>query len=382
MTAIMDGQGCLFDPVTASLRMYRDPYPATTGKTSKPSSRSSQGSGSRTLPMCLCLRRENGPKPGASTMNWGGGPLPIASMTHSIGEFRSDADGFLSLPISTVSQRRRFYLTLNCGEKPRIPNPTKLSEILVENPDEKYRLSAKACQGILNRAERRGKELPPELKAALEAQSLSKSEPVNLGGAKESSFSVSTQEPSQPSTTRAYSIQGNTIDRDAKQNGGGISLNVAHTLDSADRHGVMAAGFSFGQSEKARSLRPIMSDTIASVVRRLTPLECERIQGFPDNWSKYGLYEDGKVKELSDSARYRLQGNSIARPFWSWLTRRIAAQYETVPTLGSLFDGQGGFPLCWEEVNGKGTARWASEIEKDAVAVTKYHFPEREDAVI
>ena len=128
--------------------------------------------------------------------------------------------------------------------------------------------------------------------------------------------------------------------------------------------------------------RPIMSDTIASVVRRLTPLECERLQGFPDNWSKYGLYEDGKVRELSDSARYRLQGNSIARPFWSWLTRRIAAQYETVPTLGSLFDGQGGFPLCWGEVNGKGTARWASEIEKDAVAVTKYHFLEGEDAVI
>lgn len=110
--------------------------------------------------------------------------------------------------------------------------------------------------------------------------------------------------------------------------------------------------------------------------------ECERLQGFPDDWSKYGLYEDGKVKELSDSARYRLQGNSIARPFWSWLTRRISAQYETVPTLGSLFDGQGGFPLCWEEVNGNGTARWASEIEKDAVAVTKYHFPEGEDAVI
>lgn len=103
-------------------------------------------------------------------------------MTHSIGEFRSDADGFLSLPISTGSQRRRFCLTLNCGEKPRIPNPTKLSEILQENPDEKYRLSAKACQGILNRANRRGKELPPELKAALEAQSLSKNDPVNLGG--------------------------------------------------------------------------------------------------------------------------------------------------------------------------------------------------------
>lgn len=105
-------------------------------------------------------------------------------MTHSIGEFRSDADGFLSLPISTDFQRQRSYLTLNCGEKPRIQNPTKLSEILVDNPDQKYRLSPKACQGILNRAERRGKELPPELKAALEEQSLSKSEPVNLGGGK------------------------------------------------------------------------------------------------------------------------------------------------------------------------------------------------------
>ena len=124
------------------------------------------------------------------------------------------------------------------------------------------------------------------------------------------------------------------------------------------------------------------SEAVESVVRRLTPLECERLQGFPDNWSKYGLYPDGKIKELSDSARYRLQGNSIARPFWKWLIKRISAQYETVPTLGSLFDGQGGFPLCWEEVNGKGTARWASEIEKDAVAVTKYHFPEGEDAVI
>ena len=123
--------------------------------------------------------------------------------------------------------------------------------------------------------------------------------------------------------------------------------------------------------------RPNMSEK--SVVRRLTPLECERLQGFPDDWSKYGKYEDGKVKPLSDSARYRLQGNSIARPFWSWLCKRISAQYDNVPTLGSLFDGQGGFPLCWEEINGNGTARWASEIEKDAVAVTRYHFPDEDE---
>lgn len=111
-------------------------------------------------------------------------------------------------------------------------------------------------------------------------------------------------------------------------------------------------------------------------VRRLTPLECERLQGMPDNWSKYGINEKGEVYELSDSARYRLQGNGIATPFWRWMMKRISAQYERTPTLGSLFDGQGSFPMIWEGINGKGSAVWASEIEKHAIAVTKYHFPE------
>lgn len=119
--------------------------------------------------------------------------------------------------------------------------------------------------------------------------------------------------------------------------------------------------------------RPVVG---TSIVRRLVPVETERLQMFPDDWSRYGINEKGEVYELPDSARYKLQGNSIARPFWRWLTRRISAYYETPPTLGSLFDGQGGFPLCWEEVNGKGSAVWASEIEKHAIAVTKFHFPE------
>jgi DNA (cytosine-5)-methyltransferase 1 len=47
-------------------------------------------------------------------------------------------------------------------------------------------------------------------------------------------------------------------------------------------------------------------------------------------------------------------------------------------TLGSLFDGIGGFPLCWERIQGKGTARWASEIEPFPIAVTKMRFKEDE----
>ena len=88
----------------------------------------------------------------------------------NIGEFRKDADGLLSLPISTDSAPPKFSLTLNCGEKPQIPNPTKLSEILEPVVDPKYNLSAKACQGILNRAARRGKELPKALLDALTEQ--------------------------------------------------------------------------------------------------------------------------------------------------------------------------------------------------------------------
>lgn len=62
-------------------------------------------------------------------------------------------------------------MTRNTGESPNAVVASRLSQILEEAPQEKYFLTERACQGILNRAERRGKELPPELKAALEIQS-------------------------------------------------------------------------------------------------------------------------------------------------------------------------------------------------------------------
>lgn len=113
-----------------------------------------------------------------------------------------------------------------------------------------------------------------------------------------------------------------------------------------------------------------------TTVRRLTPLECERLQGYPDGWTDIGEWVDSKGKrhKVADTPRYKALGNSIALPFWFWLLRRISAQYERIATLGSLFDGIGGFPLCWEQCNGKGTAIWASEIDEFCVAVTKRRF--------
>lgn len=115
-----------------------------------------------------------------------------------------------------------------------------------------------------------------------------------------------------------------------------------------------------------------------NMVRRLTPGECEKLQGYPENWTNIGEWVDseGRQRKTADTNRYKAIGNSICLPFWFWLMRRISAQYERPATLGSLFDGIGGFPLCWERCNGKGTALWAAEIEEFPIAVTKKHFPE------
>ena len=125
--------------------------------------------------------------------------------------------------------------------------------------------------------------------------------------------------------------------------------------------------------------QPILSESATSIVRRLTPKECERLQGFPDDWTNLGEWTDskGKKHKEADSPRYKALGNSIALPFWQWLARRIVAQYEGEVTMGSLFDGIGGFPLVFERAGAK--AVWASEIEEFCIAVTKKHFPEVED---
>ena len=142
----------------------------------------------------------------------------------------------------------------------------------------------------------------------------------------------------------------------------GATPNVAHAL---------RAKASCAYREDAETY-PVQN----MVVRRLTPLECERLQGFPDGWTDIGEWRDSKGKRHkdADSPRYKALGNSIALPFWDFLAKRISAQYLRPVTMGSLFDGIGGFPLVFERHNGKGTARWASEIEEFPIAVTKLRF--------
>lgn len=112
-------------------------------------------------------------------------------------------------------------------------------------------------------------------------------------------------------------------------------------------------------------------------VRRMTPLECERLQGFPDGWTDIGEWVDSKGKthkKSSDSSRYKALGNSIALPPWKWVLKRLCTQYERDATMASLFDGISGFCLIWEQLNGKGSVKWCSEIEEFPIAVCKKHF--------
>lgn len=124
------------------------------------------------------------------------------------------------------------------------------------------------------------------------------------------------------------------------------------------------------------------------VVRHLTPREAERLQGFPDDWTNIGEWTDskGRKRKCSDANRYKALGNSIAvgytnnkQGFWCWLANRIVKQLKEDgvenPTMASLFDGIGGFPLAFSAFGCEPV--WASEIEEFPIAVTKKHFPER-----
>lgn len=198
----------------------------------------------------------------------------------------------------------------------------------------------------------------------------------------------------------AICIQGNCIDRadTAGCNGKGWrDDDVSFTLNTIDRPAVYA----MSSKQQSLDVTQDVSNTICandykepkvvydargngdgtgecSIVRRLTPLECERLQGFPCGWTDIGDWVDskGKKRKTTDSARYKALGNSIALPPWKWVLKRLSAQYERDATMASLFDGIGGFPLIWEQLNGRGSCLWASEIDEFPIAVTRQRFRE------
>ena len=151
----------------------------------------------------------------------------------------------------------------------------------------------------------------------------------------------------------------------------GAAVDCRNGTENGEVNGTLQAKSNGGVSYNLQNV--VRTDC---AVRRLTPLECERLQGYPDGWTDIGDWTDskGKMRKTSDAARYKALGNSIALPPWRWVLKRISAEYERNATMASLFDGIGGFPLIWEQLNGRGSCLWASEIEEFPIAVTRLRF--------
>ena len=147
-----------------------------------------------------------------------------------------------------------------------------------------------------------------------------------------------------------------------------------------------------GEDNKATKISPELYDEIAYLYATddFTIRELAEVYGISKSrisqiiketgWTDIGDWVDskGKKRQTTDSARYKALGNSIALPPWKWVLKRLCAQYERDATMASLFDGIGGFPLIWEQLNGKGSCLWASEIEEFPIAVTRQRFREEQ----
>ena len=130
----------------------------------------------------------------------------------------------------------------------------------------------------------------------------------------------------------AICIAGNIVDRQPENGGNGLGCqeDLAYTLTAADRHAVysrqrvddfrrndVVSTQSARQYKDATDLICQQTEAYAYLIRRLTPLECERLQGFPDGWTD--------IPGASDSARYKALGNSVAIPCVEFIMSRIAA---------------------------------------------------------
>ena len=165
MTSMMGEQLTLQDLDTLSTKMFPEHCPRTKARTSVASSKHSHKSAK---PMHIFLDLRNGQSAEASS--WTTDRLLGEFTMHSTSECHSEEKESVCYVTSTDLRQAGFCLTLNLSEKPRVPNPTLLSDILEEDADPKYNLSSKACKGILNRASKRGKRLPEVLEEALKNQ--------------------------------------------------------------------------------------------------------------------------------------------------------------------------------------------------------------------
>ena len=270
--------------------------------------------------------------------------------------------------LDTNAASRGASLTHNISECPNAAAASSLSQVLETQTPQKYFLSDTSKQGILQRAQRHGKTLPPLLlqdDPANPPPTLNQSGcggiigqsnqeifsqrgggliPVRMRGfgdyvqdntvstvkardhkdatdlivvngrqapcVSDKAFTLDCQH---NGNTNVVCIHGNTIGRQLHNGGNGTGATqdgTNYTLTTTGRHAV--------------------SDGLQ--VRRLTPAECERLQGFPDNHTQIP-WRGKPAADCPDSPRYKAIGNSMAVPVMRWIGERICRMKDTIAAI-------------------------------------------------
>lgn len=160
-------------------------------------------------------------------------------------------------------------------------------------------------------------------------------------GSDDKSFTLATNNDQYLMTAETYCLAENTIGRQPENggNGSGFQKDLSYTLNATGVHGVMTNEekvIATALTTNDPSRGPRSAEVTAQVeavyktearVRKLTPVECERLQGFPDNWTRIP-YRGKDEENCPDSPRYKAVGNSWCVPCVMWIGQRIAKELE------------------------------------------------------
>lgn len=208
---------------------------------------------------------------------------------------------------------------LNTSVSPNAVKECSLWQVLENEVSPKYSLSQKACEGILRRAETRSKTLPDLLRVALErianptkAAQL-KLQGGALSGGSETLVVHGTQDPI-ISQNKAHCLGRNNGQENVLfEVKGAEAVRISEIQDKTP---TLKARMGTGGNNIPCIAKPPFT------IRKLTPRECERLQGFPDDWTKIP-YRSKSAEECPDSPRYKAIGNSMAVPCMRWIGLRL-----------------------------------------------------------
>lgn len=250
-----------------------------------------------------------------------------------------------------------YKLNINTSFLPDEPIETTVSTVLEPFVDKRYHLIERQARAILRSAEENDITIRPFLKAIFSAV-------VN----KQDTLFIPLYEWKHIRKS-AMCVWRSTLHR--KWN----ITNYANTILC----GICMSGSKNALVVTLNKQRSSCDSLFSFTIRRFTPLETERLFGYPDGWTE--KKRDGNT--IADTHRYRMLGNTIALPQWEWLLRGISESMgdgASTLTLGSLFDGIGGFPLCAQRVsesrgyNPNIITLWVSEIDPLACEVFDVNF--------